>query len=144
MSKESRIVVQKRYSKGLKGLEDYSHLFILFSLHRAAEERAIAKLLSCPGGRNHLPKIGIFATRNAVHRPNHLGLSLVELLDLGPNVVRVRGLDAFDGSPVLDMKPYVIWDIAGERSVQRRRRGKRQVILDFRGRTTVPEWWSRF
>ncbi|UCE96593.1 MAG: SAM-dependent methyltransferase, partial [Candidatus Bathyarchaeota archaeon] len=64
-----------------------------------------------PRGRKDFPLMGIFATRTP-NRPNPIGLTLVELLKRDVNVVWVRGLDAFDGSPVLDIKPFDNWDTA--------------------------------
>ena len=69
-----------------------------------------------------MPLLGAFATRTP-HRPNPIGLTLVELLEVEGNVVTVRGLDAFDGTPVLDMKPFDYWDVAED--------------------ARVPEWWMK-
>jgi tRNA (Thr-GGU) A37 N-methylase len=56
-----------------------------------------------------MPLVGLFATRTAL-RPNPVGLTVVELLERVENVLVVRGIDAFDGTPVLDLKPYDNWD----------------------------------
>jgi tRNA (Thr-GGU) A37 N-methylase len=56
-----------------------------------------------------MPLVGIFATRTN-HRPNPIGLTLVELLKMDGTVLTVRGLDAYNGTPVLDIKPYDQWD----------------------------------
>ena len=75
-----------------------------------------------PRGREDLPLLGIFATRTNL-RPNPIGLTLVELLKVEDNVLSVRGLDAFDWAPVLDIKPYDFWDMAKD--------------------AKVPEWWTK-
>ena len=141
---ESQIVFKKKYARGLRGIEDYSHLSIIFWLNKAVKDRTKVELITRPGHREYLPKVGVFATRNAVHRPNHLGMTVVELLGRNSNILRVRGLDAFDGSPVLDIKPYFRRDTAGTRRMARRSKGKRLSMLDFEGRIIVPEWWSRW
>ena len=64
-----------------------------------------------PRGKIDAPLLGIFATRTP-HRPNPVGLTLVELMKVERNVLTVRGLDAFDGTPIIDIKPYDYWDIA--------------------------------
>jgi tRNA-Thr(GGU) m(6)t(6)A37 methyltransferase TsaA len=99
----SRIVVNEDFTAALDGLEDFSHLYVLFHLHQVSgAERKTMKLH--PRGRADMPLLGVFATRTAF-RPNPIGLTLVELLERRKNVLVVRGLDAFDGTPVLDLKP---------------------------------------
>jgi tRNA (Thr-GGU) A37 N-methylase len=80
-------------------------------------------LIHSRGGIN----VGIFATRAPV-RPNPIGLTLVELLERRENVLLVKGLDAFHGTPVLDIKPYPDWE-----------RGRLIVITDF----NVPPWVTK-
>jgi tRNA-Thr(GGU) m(6)t(6)A37 methyltransferase TsaA len=84
-------------------VEDYSHLFILFWITRIPpNRRGLMKVH--PKSREDLPLVGVFATRTQ-YRPNPIGMTLVELLDRKKNVLRVRGLDAIRGTPVLDIKP---------------------------------------
>jgi tRNA-Thr(GGU) m(6)t(6)A37 methyltransferase TsaA len=71
------------------------------------EKRKILKVH--PRGRVDLPLVGSLATRTNL-RPNPLGLTLVELVKVESNILTVRGLDAFNGTPVLDLKPYDFWD----------------------------------
>ena len=66
-----------------------------------------------PQGRDDLPLTGIFATR-APHRPNSIGMTIVKLLERDGNSLRVLGLDAIDGSPVIDIKPYLPKDCITE------------------------------
>jgi tRNA-Thr(GGU) m(6)t(6)A37 methyltransferase TsaA len=66
-----------------------------------------------PRGRMDLPLLGAYATRTS-HRPNPIGLTVVELVNVDQNKLSVRGLDAFDGTPVLDLKPFDTWDMPPE------------------------------
>ena len=101
----SRIAINKEYSDGLAGIEEWSHLYVIYWMDRILEEK---KTLLCPGNDSDIPTVGIFATRAPV-RPNPLGLTLVELMSRKENVLVVKGLDALDGTPVLDIKPYPYW-----------------------------------
>jgi tRNA-Thr(GGU) m(6)t(6)A37 methyltransferase TsaA len=103
----SQIVIDDRLIEALEGIEDFSHLFVLFWLYKVEkEERKILKVH--PRGREDLPLLGVFATRT-MHRPNPIGLTLVELVTVERNILTVRGLDAFDGTPVLNIKPADYW-----------------------------------
>lgn len=101
----SEIVVDREWEPGLEGLEEFSHIHVLFWLHQAEPERGKFLRLH-PQKREDLPEVGIFATR-AMMRPNPIGLTAVRLLGRQDNVLRVQGLDALDGSPLLDLKPYL-------------------------------------
>jgi tRNA-Thr(GGU) m(6)t(6)A37 methyltransferase TsaA len=101
----SKIVIDRKYADGLAGTEDWSHFYVIFWMNRISEEK---KTLLCPGSEPKMPTVGIFATRAPV-RPNPIGLTLVELVRREGNVLAVKGLDALDGSPVLDIKPYPYW-----------------------------------
>ena len=108
----SKIVINKEFTKALEGLSGFSHVFVIFLMHEvAAEERKTLQVH--PKGRKDLPLVGVFATRSPT-RPNPLGLTLVELMSIKGNVMTVRGLDAFDGTPVLDIKPYRRIDMSKE------------------------------
>jgi tRNA-Thr(GGU) m(6)t(6)A37 methyltransferase TsaA len=97
----SKIRLLPKYAKGLGGLEGYSHIVVLFWVHRAKEWKM-------PKKHNKPPHIKVFATRMPV-RPNPIGMSVVELLkfyaDNGELIV--KGLDALDDTPVVDIKPYI-------------------------------------
>ncbi len=99
----SRIIVAEKWAPALDGLEEFSHLSILFWLHRM---RRKVSLHIHPQGRHDLPLVGLFATRTPV-RPNPIGLQIVEFVSREKNVLTVRGLDALNESPVLDIKPYL-------------------------------------
>ena len=101
----SKIVIGKKYADGLVGIEDWSPLYVIFWMDKISNEK---KTLLCPGNECGMPTVGIFATRAPV-RPNPIGLTLVELVRREGNVLFVKGLDALDGTPVLDIKPYPYW-----------------------------------
>lgn len=85
---------------GLKDLEGFSHIILLYHFHRVSD----SKLIVVPF-LDHEPR-GVFATR-APSRPNPIGLSIVELLNLVGNTLEIEGVDIVDGTPLLDIKPYV-------------------------------------
>jgi len=117
----SRIIVQKGLTKALEGLDDFSHIFIVFYMHKVPKRET--KILKVhPRGRTDLPLLGVFATRTAF-RPNPIGLTLVELMERKENVLVVKGLDALDGTPILDIKPY----------------NSEDMVLNAR----VPEWHKK-
>ncbi len=102
---ESEIVLDAGLADGLDGIEAFSHVLIVYWMHRAAEAEAV-RLRRRPQGRADMPEVGIFAQR-ARHRPNPIGVTAVPLLRREENRLVVRGLDAIDGTPVMDVKPYV-------------------------------------
>jgi len=113
----SRIAIRKDLAEALEGIEGFSHLFVVFYMQQVLEkERRTLKVH--PRGRIDLPLMGVFATRTAF-RPNPIGLTLVELLERKSNVLVVKGLDAFDGTPVLDLKPADSRDMAANLRVPR-------------------------
>ncbi|MEM0277747.1 MAG: tRNA (N6-threonylcarbamoyladenosine(37)-N6)-methyltransferase TrmO [Pyrobaculum sp.] len=105
----SVIRVYDEYAEGLAGLEDYSHAFVLWYFH---ETRGV-RLRLRPWGREDFPEVGIFATR-FTQRPNPLALTIVKIVEVDPPRLRVMGLDAWSGSPVLDIKPYDHLDVVNE------------------------------
>jgi tRNA (adenine37-N6)-methyltransferase len=120
-TRTSQLIISKKLTAALDGINDFSHLFVLFWLHKTSpEERKILKVH--PRGKKDMPLLGIFATRTML-RPNPVGLTLVEIVKVEGNILTVRGLDAFDGTPVLDIKPFDSWDNAET--------------------AKVPEWWTK-
>jgi tRNA-Thr(GGU) m(6)t(6)A37 methyltransferase TsaA len=99
----SSVVVREDLMEALDGLEGYSHVIVVFALDRVpeAEQRMRVKARTPANA----PEIGVLATRSQ-RRPTPLGVSTVPLLRRRGNVLWVRGLDAIDGTPVLDIKPY--------------------------------------
>ena len=92
-------------AEALTGLSDYSHVEVVFHFHQLAESDAIRDARH-PRSRTDWPKVGIFAQR-AKRRPNRIGVTVCRLLAVEGTKLRVEGLDAIDGTPVLDIKPYV-------------------------------------
>jgi tRNA-Thr(GGU) m(6)t(6)A37 methyltransferase TsaA len=96
----SEIVVFDEYEGGLKDIEGFSHLHILYYLHKS---RGYSLSVKTPwDSEPH----GLFATRSP-HRPNPIGYSVVELIKREGKTLRVKGLDAIDGTLILDVKPYI-------------------------------------
>lgn len=100
----STITLNGEYHGGLTGLEAFSHAIILCHLDRAAYNPE-KHLLRRPRNRADMPLLGIFSQRTKDH-PNQIGITAVEILSVSENSITVRGLDAIDGTPVLDIKPY--------------------------------------
>lgn len=101
----TRIVLDKKYQPGLLGLDGFSHVqvFWWFDKNDTPQKRAILQVH--PRGNAENPLTGVFATRSPV-RPNLIALSLCKIVSVKDNVVEVEKIDAFDGTPVLDLKPY--------------------------------------
>lgn len=102
-SLEGRIELlgEKEFPKALEGLEGFSRIWVLYVLHL---NDGFSLQVQPPRGPKK--KVGLFATR-APHRPVPIGLSCLELVRIEKNILHVRGLDILDGSPVLDIKPYI-------------------------------------
>ena len=101
----SEITLKPEYAPGLLGLDGFSHLIVLTVLHEAKYDPE-KHLRRHPQERDDLPLVGIFAQR-ARHRPNRIGVTAVEIVEVSDTSVKVRGLDAINGTPVIDLKPYV-------------------------------------
>ena len=101
----SEIVLKPEYAPGLLGLDDFSHALILTFLHEANYDPEV-HLRRHPQENMDNPLRGIFAQR-ARHRPNRIGVTACEIVEVTENSVKVRALDAINGTPVLDVKPYV-------------------------------------
>lgn len=99
-SKAGQIVIYEPYIDGLKDLEGFSHIILLTYLHQVRESRltVVPFLDSTPHG--------VFATR-APTRPNPIGLSVVKLVSIEGDTLHVENLDMLDGTPLLDIKPYI-------------------------------------
>ncbi|NPV92691.1 MAG: tRNA (N6-threonylcarbamoyladenosine(37)-N6)-methyltransferase TrmO [Firmicutes bacterium] len=100
----SQIILDESLTDGLLGLADFSHIVVIYHLDQAAFDPK-SELIGHPRGLKDLPRVGVFARRTP-HRPNPIGITNVRLLEVKGNVLTVQGLDALDGSPVLDIKPY--------------------------------------
>ena len=117
----SEIILTEDLIEAVECIEGFSHLWVIFWMHELSK-RNRKTIKVHPRGRKDMPLLGIFATRTP-YRPNPIGLTLVELLKVDRNVLTVRGLDALDGTPILDIKPFDYWD----------------TTQDVR----VPEWWRK-
>jgi tRNA-Thr(GGU) m(6)t(6)A37 methyltransferase TsaA len=100
----SQVQVLPPYRRGLQGLEQFSHVLVVTWLHEAsfAAERDLVRR---PRGLASMPEVGIFAQR-AKDRPNPIGVTAVPLVSVDADALTVRRLDAIDGTPVLDVRPY--------------------------------------
>lgn len=114
----SEIVIEESLTDSLDGIEGFSHLIILWWMHRLKE--STRPLRVHPGRRPGAPLTGVLATRAPV-RPNPIGKATVRLLERRGNILKVEGLDALEGSPVIDIKPFI-------------------PAVDSAGDATVPSW----
>eukprot|EP01105_Mastigella_eilhardi_P005244 TRINITY_DN16999_c0_g1_i1.p2 TRINITY_DN16999_c0_g1~~TRINITY_DN16999_c0_g1_i1.p2 ORF type:complete len:168 (+),score=37.07 TRINITY_DN16999_c0_g1_i1:42-506(+) len=98
---QADLVIRPELAEGLDGVEEYSTLLVLFRFHLTSD---VTKLRVHPRGDESRPMRGVFSTCSP-NRPNHIGMTKVELVSRSGNVLHVRGLDAVDGTPVLDLHP---------------------------------------
>jgi tRNA-Thr(GGU) m(6)t(6)A37 methyltransferase TsaA len=106
----SQIEVFKEFEEGLKDIEGFSHIIVIYWFHKSQGYHLLVKT---PWDDSlH----GLFTTRSP-HRPCRLGLTVVKLVAKEKNILKVKGLDAIDGTPLLDIKPYI--PEVDERSVVR-------------------------
>jgi tRNA (adenine37-N6)-methyltransferase len=97
-----RIVVEPQYTDGLYELAKFRYIYVIYYIDRVKQEQSMIVSPPWAGG----VKVGVFASRSPV-RPNHIGLSIVRIKRIINNEIFTSGLDAFDGTPVLDIKPYI-------------------------------------
>lgn len=100
----SQLVINEEYQELLDGIEAFSHVLVLYWPHLLDPERRKLKKVH-PMGRKEFPLTGIFATRSPA-RPNPVLVSVVQVIERKENVLVVKGLEAVDGSPVIDIKPH--------------------------------------
>ncbi len=93
-------------AESLEGIETFSHVEILFYFDQVADAGDIP-MARHPRGNRNWPKVGVFAQRNK-DRPNHIGLTIVRIIKRDGRSLFVEGLDATDGTPVLDIKPVMV------------------------------------
>ncbi len=99
------IVLDRKYQPGLVGLEGFSHVQVIWWLDKNDTPQKRSILQVHPRGDPKNPLTGVFACRSPV-RPNLIGLTLCKIISVKGNVVEVEKIDAFEGTPVLDIKPY--------------------------------------
>jgi tRNA-Thr(GGU) m(6)t(6)A37 methyltransferase TsaA len=116
------IEIYEEYSKGLEGMDGFSHLILIAYLHKVGgEERKT--LLVTPRRFIHLgvdpaiiPTVGVFCT-DSPHRPNPIAITIVKLLKVKGRWLSVDGLDLFDSTPLIDIKPYTKARVEGDLSI---------------------------
>ena len=96
---EATLKISPAYCLGLAGIEESERLVVLYWLHNA--DREVLRVY--PGGDRSREMIGVFRNRSPL-RPNPIGIGVVKVLEVGVDYVRVRGLDAIDGTPIVDIK----------------------------------------
>lgn len=114
--------------EALAGLEDFSHVEILFLLDQIPENK-IENKQRHPRNNPNFPKVGIFAQRGK-NRPNRIGTTICEVVSVNDLTLKVRGLDAFDGTPVLDIKP-VMAEFLPDRNIVRQPRWARELMSTY-------------
>ena len=97
---KGEILIKEQYKAGLKDIDGFSHLILIYYLHESKNEALEVKPFM--DDATH----GVFATR-APKRPNHIGMSTVKLEGVDDNVLHISNVDILDGTPLLDIKPYV-------------------------------------
>jgi tRNA-Thr(GGU) m(6)t(6)A37 methyltransferase TsaA len=102
----SQIVIFDEYAQALHGLNEYSHVIVIFWMHQTG---AFSKSVVHPRGNPDLPLTGVLASRGRGH-PNPIGLAVCDLIKLDGQRLTVRRLDAYHGSPIIDIKPYDSYD----------------------------------
>lgn len=100
---EGVLQILPQFELGLTDIEGFSHLIVLWIFDRLSPEDRL-ELIGTPPTDNH--PHGVFATRSP-RRPNPIGFTVVELLSRNGRSLRVRGVDMLDGTPILDIKPYL-------------------------------------
>lgn len=118
----SEIILDEQYGTGLLGLSEFSHLIIVYYLNKASFNME-KQLVRRPQNREDMPMVGIFSQR-AKDRPNAIGITSVEIVNVNKNVITVKGLDAIANTPILDIKPYY-------------------PMYDCKTNAVVPEWVMR-
>jgi tRNA-Thr(GGU) m(6)t(6)A37 methyltransferase TsaA len=119
---DSKIIIDEQYEHGLTGLSDFSHLIVVYYLDKA-DFNMEKHLVRRPQGREDMPMVGIFSQR-AKDRPNPIGITSVEIIDINKNIITVKGLDAINNTPILDIKPYY-------------------PMYDCKNNAVIPEWVTR-
>jgi tRNA-Thr(GGU) m(6)t(6)A37 methyltransferase TsaA len=104
----SEVIIEEDLKEALSRIDEFSHIIVIYWMHKLSpSQRSIIKVH--PKANQNLPLVGVFASRSPA-RPNPIGVTTVKLLEHRDNVLKVTGLDAIDGTPVLDIKPYIPGD----------------------------------
>jgi tRNA-Thr(GGU) m(6)t(6)A37 methyltransferase TsaA len=92
--------IDEEYTLGLKDLEGFSHIYLIYYFHEAVRtELEVIPFMDTQ-------ERGVFATRSPL-RPSHLGLSITQVISIDDNIVTIKGIDILDGTPLIDIKPYI-------------------------------------
>jgi tRNA-Thr(GGU) m(6)t(6)A37 methyltransferase TsaA len=92
--------IKREYTQGLKDLEGFSHIYLIYHFHQT--KHSSLEVIPFMDTVNR----GVFSTRSPL-RPSHIGMSITELVSINDNIVTIRGIDVLDGTPLLDIKPYI-------------------------------------
>jgi tRNA-Thr(GGU) m(6)t(6)A37 methyltransferase TsaA len=120
---EARVRIFPEFCEGLRKIDEFSHLIVLYWIHLRDKEEERRTLQVFPRRHAADVEVGVFACRSP-SRPNPIGLCVVELLKIDACNLTVKGLDALEGSPIIDIKPYI---------------PRADSVTDAR----VPEWTSQ-
>ncbi len=124
-----QVILDEKYIDGLRDLDGFSHVYLLYSFHKAKRTEMLVTPFMDEQTR------GVFATRSPL-RPNHIGISVVRLTGVEGHKVFVKGIDVLDGTPLLDIKPYIEkfdtvqnsvsgWMQASDQEISKKRSDKR-------------------
>ena len=119
----AQIIIKKELTDALDGIDDFSHIYVIFWIDKVKN----TSFLHHPRFNKDSKPVGIFATRAPIH-PNPFGLTLVKLIKRDENILWVEDLDAYNDTPVLDIKPYPDWE-----------HGICKVVSDF----NIPNWLKK-
>lgn len=101
---EGEIIINPEYKEGLRDIKAGDKIIVIFCFHKSPPF-TLDKLIQKPPHQDE--RKGVFSTCSP-HRPNPIGLSVLDVLDIHENIIKVKRLDMFDGTPVLDIKPYIL------------------------------------
>jgi tRNA-Thr(GGU) m(6)t(6)A37 methyltransferase TsaA len=104
--KQALLEIDTDWAGALDGIEEFSHIWVVWWLDRSPPGAELDSLQVRPEGRAEMPLRGIFATRSP-RRPNPIAMTPVRLLERKGTMLTVAGLDAFEGTPIIDLKPYI-------------------------------------
>ena len=97
-----KVIIDEKYKEALRGLEKFEYIYLIFHLHLT--DKKPKNLVKPPWSKGR--EVGLFASRSP-NRPNSIGLSIVRIRGIKENIIYTSGIDAFDETPLLDIKPYI-------------------------------------
>ncbi|MGB3222357.1 MAG: tRNA (N6-threonylcarbamoyladenosine(37)-N6)-methyltransferase TrmO [Desulforhopalus sp.] len=119
------IELEEQYTEGLADLQGFSHIYLFYEFHMAQRTA-----LTVTPFMDTTPR-GVFATRSPL-RPNHIGISIVKLIGVEKNIITVQGIDILNGSPLLDIKPYIAAFDAVQQSQSGWMKGSEEEVAEKR------------